>query len=186
MDTELYFTICGNKELNDGEIYFTKPTHICKFLRNGTFIKQVYLSSNNSKLDLVHDYKYSGNILMIDKGYDLTKVETWQYMKLMGINIVDDINVIEWVSIYGHINIMEYLLSIGTNFKKYNHHAMRISFKYGNDKSIDFFKSRVYDITSNEYIDNFGPITSLKLNYYHKCKPIIKLSNDLALDKIKK
>ncbi|AFX92101.1 putative ankyrin repeat protein [Megavirus courdo11] len=56
MATVLYFTICGNKELNDGMIYFTKPVHICKFLRNGTFLKQVYLSSNNSKLDLVHDY----------------------------------------------------------------------------------------------------------------------------------
>ncbi|AEX61141.1 putative ankyrin repeat protein [Megavirus courdo7] len=56
MDTELYFTICGNKELNNGEIYFTKPVHICNFLRNGTFIKQVYLSSNNSKQDLIHDY----------------------------------------------------------------------------------------------------------------------------------
>ncbi|AGD91969.1 putative ankyrin repeat protein [Megavirus lba] len=185
MDIELYFTICGNKELNDGKIYFTKPAHICKFLRNGTFLKQVYLSSNNSKQDLVHDYKYSGNILMIDKGYDLTKVETWQYMESMCINIVDDINVIEWVFMYGHVNIMEYLLSIGTNFKKYNHHAMRISFKYGNDRSIDFLKSRVYDITSHEYIDNFGPITSTKLNSYHKSKTITKLSNDLAIERIK-
>nr|WBF71186.1 ankyrin repeat protein [Megavirus caiporensis] len=185
MDTELYFTICGNKELNNGQIYFTKPEHICKFLRNGIFLKQVHLFSKNSEPNSVDGYKYSGNVLMIDNRYDLTQVETWHYMKSIGINIIDDINVIEWVSMYGYINIMEYLLSIGTNFKKYNHHAMRISFKYGNDKSIDFLKSHIYDITSNEYLDNFGPITATKLNYYHKSKPITKSSNDFAIERIK-
>ncbi|AGF84863.1 repeat protein [Moumouvirus goulette] len=102
-----------------GRLYFSKPKHICKYLHYGTYLREVYLPTNNPDFKMIKDPegdKYGTNMIVLGERRDLRDADIWDYMVLVGINIhVDHDYPLFWASKGGHLEVVKYLVENGAN-----------------------------------------------------------------------
>ena len=103
-----------NKSCCAGGLYFTNAENIFKFLDYGIYLREIILPTENPDFRMIKDKddKWRANMIVLGKRYDLSNVETFQYLVEKGANIhaCSDF-ALKWSKLKGHTEVYKFLKS---------------------------------------------------------------------------
>ena len=116
-----------------GGLYFTDINNIFKFLNYGIYLRKVSLPFNNPDFKMVKDPdgdKWRANMIILEKRYELSDVETIKLLIEKGADIhAYNNNVLRWASEYGHSNIVKLLIEKWNNIDAHDCYALYFASK---------------------------------------------------------
>lgn len=118
-----------------GKLYFSDSKNICKYLGFGDNLRKISLPIDNPDFKMtkcIYGEKYGANMLTFGEKFDLNKVETYQKMVLMGIDIrAGNDNAMIVAAQKGNLEIVKFLVESGANVKSQDNYAVRLASEFG-------------------------------------------------------
>jgi hypothetical protein len=126
-------------------LLFTTPDNICKYFKYWvTHVRLVTLSENTEMItdDWMEPNEWRAKELILGPRKNLSDVSTWIWLHSLNTNfhINNDI-VIVWTASYGFLDVVKYLVSIGTDIHALDNSAERLAKLYGHQEIVDYIKS---------------------------------------------
>ncbi|AVL94466.1 ankyrin repeat protein [Moumouvirus australiensis] len=125
-----------------GRLYFSDSKNICGFLDFGIYLREVYLPTDNPKLQMIKDPegdKYGANMIILGKRRDLRDPETWKYLISVGIDIHSDNDyALIWASKEGYLEILKFLVENGVDIHIGDENSLKWASKNGHFEIVKY------------------------------------------------
>ena len=124
-----------NQSCCPGGLYFTDGENIFKFLNYGIYLREVTLPIENPDFKKIKDPegdKWRANMIILEKRYALSDIDTFKYLVENGANIhAGNDCALKWSAIEGHLNVVQFLVEKGADIHADNDYALKCSAKEG-------------------------------------------------------
>ena len=124
-----------NKSCCPGGLYFTNGENIFKFLNYGIYLREVTLPIENPDFKKVKDPsgdKWRANMIILEKRYDLSNVDTFKYLIENDANIhADNDCALQWSAREGNLDVVQFLVENGADIHANNDSALRYNAEKG-------------------------------------------------------
>ncbi|AAV51153.1 putative ankyrin repeat protein [Acanthamoeba castellanii mimivirus] len=125
-----------------GKLYFSDSKNICKYLGFGDNLRKISLPIDNPDFKMtkcLYGEKYGANMLIFGEKFDLDKVETYQKMILMDIDIrAGNDNAMIIAAQKGNLEIVKFLVESGANVKSQDNCAVRLASEFGHLDVVEY------------------------------------------------
>ena len=120
-----------NKSCCAGGLYFTNGENIFKFLNYGIYLRDVILPSDDPDFQKIKDPegdKWRANMIILEKRYDLSNVDTFKYLVEKGANIhADNDCALQWSAREGNLDVVQFLVENGADIHAADDYALKLS-----------------------------------------------------------
>ena len=131
--------------------YFTDISNIFNFLDDGIFLREIQLPTGNPDFKMIRDHnKWRANMIILGKRYDLFTVNTFEYLISCGASIHVNNYALRYSALYGHLDIVKYLIDNGANLHDENDCALRFSAEHGHLSIVKYLIENGADIHAND------------------------------------
>ena len=116
-----------------GGLYFTNAANIFEFLNYGIYLREVTLPTDNPDLLMIKDgNKWRANMIILEKRYELSNVETFKYLIECGADIhTDNDYALRWSAEKGYLSVVKFLVESGADIHANRDHPVQLSAKNG-------------------------------------------------------